>query len=195
MAAPRPRRGPKPALTRAAVIEAALDLIDAEGLSALNLRKLATRLGVSAMTPYSYFSDKADLLNAMTGHALEPLRADPDSAAPWDQQVESAMTGMHHALAQHPGAVELIMAQSDTQLLDAFRQRLIAVLERAGLSRDQSADTLRSLTSYLLGYAILTRLRPRSSGRPRADSFAHGLRMMMDTLRRDVAAVDTGASR
>jgi AcrR family transcriptional regulator len=195
MPAPRPRRGPKPALTRAAVIEAALDLIDAEGLPALNLRKLATRLGVSAMTPYSYFSDKADLLDAMAGHALEPLRADPDSDAPWDQQVESAMTGMHHALARHPGAVELIMAQSDTQLLDVFRQRLIAMLERAGLSRDQSADTLRSLTSYILGYAILTRLRPRPPGRSRVDSFDHGLRMMMDTLRRDVSAAKATTSR
>src|ERR1700704_3572384 len=96
--APTPARpGPKPTLSRTAVIEAALDLIDADGLPALNLRKLAASLGVSAMTPYSYFKDKSDLLNAIVGHALAVLTVDPASTAPWDEQLETAMRGMHEA--------------------------------------------------------------------------------------------------
>lgn len=183
----RVKRGPKPMLSRAAVIEAALDLVDADGLGALNLRKLATRLGVSAMTPYSYFTDKAELLAAMLGHALEPLAGDLDPSDPWDLQVEGAMKDLHHTLEQHPGVVELILAESDAERLEEFRQRLIAVLVDTGLSRGAGADALRTLTSYILGYTLLQRLRPagRSHGRS-TDSFESGLEMIMDSLRRQI---------
>jgi AcrR family transcriptional regulator len=181
------RRGPKPSLTREAVIEAALDLVDVEGLSALNLRKLATRMGISAMTPYHYFDDKADLLSAMVEHALTPLARDLDPNLPWDKQIDAAMGDFHKTLEAHPGVVELIIAESNTRHLDTFRQGLISTLEQAGLTRTRSADVLRSLTSYIVGYTMLNRMRPqRTKSSRRADSFDTGLEMMMRSLREEV---------
>lgn len=130
----RPRRGPKPTLTRESVVEAALDLVDAEGLGALNLRKLAARLGVSAMTPYGHFADKAELLGAMLGYALAPLDGDLDATSSWERQVYDAMRDLHRALELHPGVVELIIVESDAARLRDFRQRLISCLEQTGLS-------------------------------------------------------------
>jgi AcrR family transcriptional regulator len=181
------RRGPKPTLNREMVIEAALDLIDTEGLAALNLRKLAGRMGISAMTPYYYFEDKAELLAAMVGYAMAPLASDLDPNLPWDKQIEAAMRDLHGTLMRHPGVVELIIAESDTVRLDEFRQSLITTLQKAGLSRGRSADMLRSLTSYILGYTLLNRLRPRQPNRSAPpDSFDLGLEMMMRSLREDV---------
>ena len=182
----RSRRGPKPSLSREAVIEAALDLVDAEGLAALNLRKLATALGISAMTPYSYFTDKADLLSAMVGHALAPLAGDLDPQLPWDTQIDDAMHDLHDSLERHPGVVELIIAESDTAGLDDFRQSLISTLQQAGLPRTRSADVLRSLTSYIVGYTLLNRLRPVPGRRRPRNSFDCGLEMMMRSLREEV---------
>lgn len=169
------------------VIEAALDLVDSEGLPALNLRKLAARLGISAMTPYHYFDDKADLLAAMVGHALAPLASDLDPNLAWDNQINAAMHDFHDTLTRHPGVVELIIAEADTVRLDDFRQALITTLRKAGLSRAHSVDVLRSLTSYILGYTLLDRMRPEQPGRtdPPA-SFDMGLEMMMRSLREDV---------
>jgi AcrR family transcriptional regulator len=185
----RRRRGPKPTLSREMVIEAALDLVDTEGLAALNLRKLAARMRISAMTPYHYFEDKADLLAAMIGHALAPLASDLDPNLAWDDQIDAAMRDFHDTLKQHPGVVELIIAEADTVRLDDFRQALITTLQKAGLSQKHSADVLRSLTSYILGYTLLDRLRPKRPGRtdPPA-SFDMGLEMMMRSLREDVNA-------
>jgi AcrR family transcriptional regulator len=181
------RRGPKPTLNREMVIEAALDLIDSEGLGALNLRKLASRMGISAMTPYYYFEDKAELLAAMVGYAMAPLASDLDPNLPWDKQIEAAMHDLHETLMRHPGVVELIIAATDTLRLDEFRQSLITTLQKAGLSRDRSADMLRSLTSYNLGYTLLNRLRPRQPNRSAPpDSFDLGLEMMMRSLREEV---------
>jgi AcrR family transcriptional regulator len=186
----RARRGPKPKLSREQVIEAALDLIDSDGLGALNLRKLATRLDVSAMTPYSYFSDKAELVSATVEHALTPARLNLEHEARWDEHVLSAMRGLHAALDRHPGIVELIMAQSEGRLLEEFRLQLIEVLKAAGLTATQSADALRSLTSYVVGYAVLGRMRPRPARRHPPDSFELGLEMLMRSLREIIAAQD-----
>jgi AcrR family transcriptional regulator len=185
--APRAKRGPKPALSRETVIEAALDLIDADGLAALNLRKLAARLGISAMTPYHYFTDKADLLTAMVGHALAPLAGDLDPNMPWHKQIDDAMRDLHHTLERHPGVVDLIMAESEGARLDDFRQDLITTLQKTGLSRARSADVLRALTSYIFGCTMLGRLRPGPQVRAKpADFFDCGLELMMKSLREEV---------
>ena len=182
-----PRRRPKPTLNREVVIEAALDLIDSEGLAALNLRKLAGRMGISAMTPYHYFEDKADLLAAMVGYAMAPLASDLDPNLCWDKQIDAAMRDLHGTLMRHPGVVELVIAESDTLRLDEFRQSLITTLQNAGLSRGRSADVLRSLTSYILGYTLLGRLRPQQPSRTAPpDSFDLGLEMMMRSLREEI---------
>lgn len=171
------------------VVEAALDLVDSEGLAALNLRKLAAQLGISAMTPYHYFEDKADLLAAMIGHALAPLASDLDPNLAWDDQIDAAMHDFHNTLKQHPGVVELIIAEADTVRLDDFRQALITTLQKAGLSKTHSADVLRSLTSYILGYTLLDRLRPQQPDRTDPpNSFDMGLELMMRSLREDVEA-------
>ncbi len=71
--------------------------------------------------------------------------------------------------------------------LDEFRQSLITTLQKAGLSRGRSADVLRSLTSYILGYTLLGRLRPQQPNRSAPpDSFDLGLEMMMRSLREEV---------
>ncbi|WNI14879.1 TetR/AcrR family transcriptional regulator [Actinacidiphila sp. ITFR-21] len=57
----RPR---KPLLTRDRIAEAALDLIDAEGLTALSTRRLAAELGVSGPSLYNHFATKDAILDA-----------------------------------------------------------------------------------------------------------------------------------
>ena len=54
------------ALTRDQVVDAGIRLLDAEGLDALTLRRLATELGVSAPTLYWHVRDKRELLDLMT---------------------------------------------------------------------------------------------------------------------------------
>lgn len=183
----RVRRGPKPTLNREMLIEAALDLVDDEGLAALNVRKLAGRLGISAMSPYHYFEDKADLLSAMVGDALKPVAGELDPNVPWHKQIDNAMRDLHRALARHPGVVELLISELESRRLDDFRQNLISTLREAGLTRRRSSDVLRSLTSYVIGYTTLSRLRPNPVAQARSvDSFNCGLELMMKSLREEV---------
>ena len=64
---PRARRGNAEDAQRMrnAMTEAALALFAQGGLDAVSMRGLSARLNISAMTPYHYFADKAELLSAL----------------------------------------------------------------------------------------------------------------------------------
>ena len=51
-------RGRPPTIDREAVLDTAIRLLDAEGVEALTMRRLASELGVSAMAPYRYVGSK-----------------------------------------------------------------------------------------------------------------------------------------
>ncbi|MUL41905.1 TetR/AcrR family transcriptional regulator [Streptomonospora sp. PA3] len=80
---PQPRRrGPKQRLSVDQVVDAAIELADAEGLDAVTMRRLAGRLGLAAMTLYSYVPSRNDLIVLMVDQALgrtalPELPADP----------------------------------------------------------------------------------------------------------------------
>ena len=57
-------------LTTAAIVDAGIDLADADGLDALSMRRLADRLGVAPMSLYRHVDTKDQLLAAMRGHVL-----------------------------------------------------------------------------------------------------------------------------
>ena len=52
------------------LVAAALALFMEDGLEAVTMRAVATRVGVSAMTPYRYFEDKGHLLRGIWQHVL-----------------------------------------------------------------------------------------------------------------------------
>ena len=77
-AAPR-RRGPKPALSVAQIVQAAMDLADAEGLAAVSMARVAQAVGYTPMALYRHVSSKDELLVLMSdavAHDLPDLPAD-----------------------------------------------------------------------------------------------------------------------
>src|SRR5687768_429272 len=71
----RPRRGPKPKLTVERIVEVAIARADAEGVSALSMRRVADQLSVTAMSLYTYVPSKAELIDLMLDTVYgEPAR-------------------------------------------------------------------------------------------------------------------------
>lgn len=63
--APSGRPGPKASFTAREVAAAAISLADAEGVDRLSMRRVAERLGTSAMALYAYVPGKAELVELM----------------------------------------------------------------------------------------------------------------------------------
>jgi AcrR family transcriptional regulator len=55
------------------LLEAAMQLFSDRGLEGVSMRAVAERIGVSAMTPYRYFADKAELLSGLWQFVLRSL--------------------------------------------------------------------------------------------------------------------------
>jgi len=69
----------RPALTRSSIVNAARELLVAEGLEAVSLRRIASHLGVTAPALYAYVTDKLDLLRAIATLEVEALLAEIDA--------------------------------------------------------------------------------------------------------------------
>jgi AcrR family transcriptional regulator len=63
---------------RAALLQAAGEILEKEGLVALSLREAARRAGVSHNAPYRHFPDRDSLLAALAAQGFDLLRAELD---------------------------------------------------------------------------------------------------------------------
>ncbi len=66
---------------RDALVEAAVELLETEGLAALSLRAVARRVGVSQTAPYRHFADKEALLAAVAAEGFRRQRETQSSHA------------------------------------------------------------------------------------------------------------------
>src|SRR5207247_2484267 len=76
-------------LTRERVIDAAIGVMDTEGLDAVSMRRVAREVGVEAMSLYNHVRDKDDLLQGVCERIMSSFEF-PDGGGDW---VERAKAG------------------------------------------------------------------------------------------------------
>ena len=143
----RPRR---PRLTREAITEAALALVDADGLDALSMRNVAERLGVQASALYGHVSGKQELIQLMLDRvALEIELPDPDPAH-WQEQVKQFARTARRVLGSHRDLAGASLANIPTgpNMLGLI-DRLLAVLAASGLPRQAVAYAADLLPQFV----------------------------------------------
>jgi TetR/AcrR family transcriptional regulator, tetracycline repressor protein len=143
-------------LTRDHIAREALRLIDEEGLQALTMRRLATRIDVGAMSLYNHVSNKqallADVVDAVLAEVDVPRPGDGD----WREAVRAILTSARRAILRHPAAVPLLIARQPTTAaaLEAMDAGIGAII-RGGFEPATAARVHRCMASYLLGYVSL----------------------------------------
>ena len=101
----RPRT---PLLNRDLIRDTALRLIDAEGLAALSMRRLAQELGVQAPSLYSHYPTKDDVLDAVANLLTEQVDTSGFAGGDWRTGLVTWARSYHAALAAHPNAVPIV---------------------------------------------------------------------------------------
>ncbi|MFD8976099.1 TetR/AcrR family transcriptional regulator C-terminal domain-containing protein [Streptomyces sp. NPDC059593] len=111
-------------LSRKRLVDAALELADAEGLNALTMRRVATVLGVSTMTLYRHVPGKAELVRLMADAACGEVPLGPvppewrvglERGARWLRGVYSRHRWMAHAMASFTRPVATANAMAYTE--------------------------------------------------------------------------------
>ena len=70
-------------LTRERIVEAASALVDAEGLEAVSIRRLATELGVQGPSLYHHFDTKAEILDAVADAVIARVDVSAFATCDW----------------------------------------------------------------------------------------------------------------
>jgi AcrR family transcriptional regulator len=145
------------ALSHSRILDAALELVDEQGIGALSMRKLAARLGVEAMSLYNHVASKADLLDGIAARVFEEIEL-PDPALPWDRRLRELGIGAHAALNAHPEVVRLLAGEgANPRSVDALRflDSLMGALLDLGIDERAAARAYRSFFGLLYGSVLV----------------------------------------
>lgn len=150
---PRPRT---PLLSRAGICAAALKIVDAEGLPALSMRKLAADLGVQVASLYSHVRTKDDLLQEIANEIMEQVDVTGFGTGDWRTGVARWARSYRAALRAHPNMVPLLAAgparrETALQRADAVHGGLVG----AGWP-PRHATLIGASTKYLVLGAAMT---------------------------------------
>lgn len=189
------KRGEHHGALRQALIDAAFELLDADGSEAVTIRAVARAAQVSHAAPANHFSDRRALLTGIAIDCFETLNrrlsgaraAAPDSAR---ARIRTSVDAYLDYAIAHPHRYRLmwrmdILDQADAKLT-ALVNQLYAGLEQdvarlAGSGPSGATTTVIALSSVVHGYASMridgnfVAATDEASGKPRH-------RAIVDTL-------------
>jgi AcrR family transcriptional regulator len=152
----RPRAGKEP-LTRERILEAALSLIDGEGIEALSMRRLAKELGVDPMAIYHHLPKKRALLSALIEQVFSEMRV-PGSVGTrsWQERVRAWACAFRDVARAHPKLVPHLATypEAATEATLESTEELYAALEAAGMPPIQVVGAVGVVVDYLNGFAL-----------------------------------------
>ena len=154
----RPRPGPRPSgrepLSRARILDAAIDLADRDGLGALTMRRLGQELGVEAMSLYKHVTDKEDILDGIADRISAGFEV-PKRELDWRAALRRSAISAHDVLRRHPWASTVV--ESRTNLGPArlrYVDGVIGVLAAAGFSMPVIGRAFMALDSHIYGFTL-----------------------------------------
>ncbi|MGV0715541.1 TetR/AcrR family transcriptional regulator [Mycolicibacterium sp. XJ662] len=108
---------PKEALiSRRRSLEAALDIIDNEGLASLSIRRLADKLGVNGASLYHHFENKDEIITGAAQLALEDVRAPDVTSGRWREWLSQNARELRTALLAHPEIIQVVIGRRSVGL-------------------------------------------------------------------------------
>jgi AcrR family transcriptional regulator len=148
---PTARRAP---LSVDAILDAAVELADRDGLEAVTMRRLGKRLGVEAMSLYKHVADKDAVLAGIADRVAEAFVV-PSREADWRASLRASYLEAHRVLLRHPwaaGLLESTLQPGPARL--AYLDAVVGVLRKAGFDLPDVAHAFGALDSHLYGFTL-----------------------------------------
>ncbi len=143
------------ALNVDSIVAAAVELIEADGLGALTMRRLATRLGCSPMALYRHVSDKQELMGAIADYYLADLELPDTEGLEWQDAIVAVATAVHEAFLERPPLEEILsMRHVDTMAVFRADEVILGALRTAGIEGRDAAHALDVIASYGAGATV-----------------------------------------
>jgi len=100
----RGARAEKPALSREAIVEAALRIVDAEGIDAVSMRRVAQEFGTGAASLYAYVANKDELFDLLVDAVMAQIAdelPEPGAGMDWQEHLKEMTRRGTEVLRSH----------------------------------------------------------------------------------------------
>lgn len=141
-------------LSRAQVLDTALQMLGESHGQPLSIRQLAQRLNTVPGNLYTYFSSKDALMNALAEHALGALDIELDPSLEWDGQLSQWMEGFRTALKKRPELMLLIGQAGTAPSTLAKIQRVARLMEAAGIEYERAVHHAQGLLWTVMSFTF-----------------------------------------
>lgn len=139
-------------VSRERAIRVAVTLADAAGIESLSMRKLATELGIEAMSLYYHVKSKDDILDGMLDVVYSEFST-PRAGDEWRTAMRDRAESMRSVLAQHHWAISIKARTSPGPATLGHLDSVIGCLRAAGFSMPLTGHAMSILDSYVQGFA------------------------------------------
>jgi AcrR family transcriptional regulator len=147
-----PDRVPRNTLSRPLIVEAALAVVDAEGLDALTMPRLAGHLGVGTMSLYRHVAGKDDLLDAVAADVVSGVSVPRGAPDDWERRVVGYLRALRTQALRHPALARILADRglAAAPVLDQL-ETVHGILRAAGFSDLDAVRGFYSLLIYVFG--------------------------------------------
>ena len=153
-----PRRAAKrreDPITPEAIVAAALEILDAEGLDRLSMRRVADRLGTGAATLYWHVGSKDGLLDLLFEEVIGELEVPDPEPGRWRDQLKDVARTMRAMILRHRDIVRISIGRIPIGP-NALRhsERTLAILRAGGVPDELAVQGYLLLMSIVNGFTI-----------------------------------------
>lgn len=171
---------PREALHQEQIIQAAIALLDEGGIESLSMRRLGSRLGITAAALHYHVGSRHNLLllAADTVWGQTPLPA--LDGVEWRPVLLAMADNLRSMLLRRPWLLAAMTVQPlDGPARDRHDEHLLAVCEASGLTRRDAEQAVQSVVTFAIGAALADIPRPYVS---------FGLQSLLDGVEARLAA-------
>ncbi|MFF3561108.1 TetR/AcrR family transcriptional regulator [Streptomyces sp. NPDC002574] len=163
---PERKKAPRRTLSQEAVVTAALRIVDAEGLDALSMRRVAQELDTGAASLYAHVSNKEELLELLLDRIqTDVTRPEPDPER-WQEQIKEMAREGRRVLVTHRDLSRAALGQGipsgPNALLNA--EAMLGILKAGGLSDRVCSYGVDALALFITATAVEDSQRAQGFG-------------------------------
>ena len=148
-------RGGREPLTREQIVEAAIRLVDREGLDALSMRRLGQELGAGATSLYWHVKNKDQLIDFILDEIVGEVRAEVPFAQGWRGLLAEVARAVRRVLIRHRHLASLL-SERPTLGPNALEgiEWLMDALRREGFGVVDASLATNAIANWAAGYAV-----------------------------------------
>ncbi|MEU6984070.1 TetR/AcrR family transcriptional regulator C-terminal domain-containing protein [Streptomyces sp. NPDC046324] len=181
-----PRSGGGPAgLDRDRIVATSIRMLDEDGLAGLSMRKLATELGVTAMSLYWYVDTKDDIIEYAVDSVYGEIDLDAvDAAGGWQDRVRVLALDYRRMLVRHPW-----MSPCAGQYLNigphaiAVGTKIQDAVRDTGLPLHRQPSAMSAVFQFVYGYGTIEsqfERRANEAGMSQDDFYGESIKAFRD---------------